>query len=174
MALTSKGSRPPFFFFIGPDMLLFKEEIDRLISSYPPSFGTWQKKVYWGDDSPTPKFWGEFTLSQLLGTSTYLVLRYANKWSASTWEKLDIVLKETSASCWPLIFLEVPNERGHPKIPSHISKAQSLKLAKKKGWVYANPGLTTNSILEYIKAQAAQFYPHIPPQILFNVSLEIP
>ena len=93
---------------------------------------------------------------------------------ADTWKKLNAVLPQTVATCWPIILLEVPYERKKPKIPDYISKKKCFTFAEKQGWMFSDPGILESTALEYITKLAAKKYPHIPQQVLHNVSVQVP
>lgn len=173
MSQANQPVRPRFNILICPDSYILLQEVRKLVTAFKPSSGEWERRVYWGDEEPQPKFWEEFTASQLFGTSYYLLLRQANSWSAATWKKLDAVLPMTVSTCWPIILLEVPFEYNKPKLLAHVNKSKALALATKKGWLFSDQGLTENNVQAYVSKQAAN-YPHIPPQILHQVALQVP
>ncbi len=165
-----KTERPSFSILICPDSFLWNDEVTRLLKAYPPTSGTWQKKAFFGDDPPTQTFWNEFNTTGLLGTSTYLLVHRAEDWSAKYWTNIDKMIFRLSPYCWPIFCLEVPWEKGKPKIAAYIAKSKCYDIAKKKGWLWQREGLNEKTVQSYIDGRARN-YPKLSREVLHELAV---
>lgn len=155
-------SRPGFSFLVSPDLELIREEIGRLLCSFPPEPGglgapaEYERHVFWGDEGLTEDFWENLALSGLFGGVKTLIVRRADKLKAEHFDKLTSGLARFNPSAWPFFCLEAPFDRGKPKIPRTLSNKPYWKVAKKKQWIWESPGLTAKAMPAFLQQWAKE------------------
>ena len=145
-----KTARPGFNFLVCPDGQLLRAHMERLLASFPPQSGQWERHVYWGDEEPSPQFWEQLTLQGLFGASRVLVVRQAQLWPAAVWKKISHALARPSEQSWPFFCMEVNWDRGQPKIPAHIAKLRCMAFADQQGWVWRQDGLNERAVKKHV------------------------
>ncbi len=161
-------SRPPYSLCVCPDSGLLHGRINTLLAAHPepggglaPAGEAGRKRfVFWGDEGLPPAFWEHLTLQGLFATPKALVLRNAQNLPAETLKELSRALERTArgtpSAVWPIICLEVPFERGQPKVAAHIQRLPCYALAEKHRWIDVTPGLAQGSMPAYIRAEASR------------------
>ncbi|MBR4742078.1 MAG: hypothetical protein IK079_04190, partial [Desulfovibrio sp.] len=171
---------PKFNLLICPDAQILRTQAQALLAQHPADTGTWQKKVYWGDEEPNTAFWQQFTQSQLFGTCTAMFLHHVEGWSQKTLKKLDIVLQETVPTSWPLLFIEVPwappkkGAQPAPKLPDTITAWKSYAQAEKRGWIWRHAGITEQNVGQYLKNRCQALKLNLPNETLQRLSYSVP
>ncbi len=145
--------RPGFFFLVCPDSRLLQARLEALVSAQGGSSPLGTARPL-GDEEPSPRFWEQLTLQGLFGTPRLLVVRQAHLWPAAVWKKISAALARPSEQCWPFFCLEVPWEKGQPKIPAHIAKLRCLGFADQQGWIWRSEGLSERSLKKYVRDRA--------------------
>ncbi|MBT8762684.1 hypothetical protein KFV02_01910 [Desulfohalobiaceae bacterium Ax17] len=163
-------NRPGFTFCICPDLSLIQDYIQRQLDNFPHK--KWNKKIFWGDEPLSDNFWSALSQPDLFGTGQVIILRRCEQLPADFWSDLSRYLKGFKACIWPFFCLEKNWERGKPKIPKVIEKQKYWDIAKKKGWIWQNPGLTRASLPDYITKWAKRHGKKITPQVL-NVMVSL-
>ena len=174
MAQERNVARPAFYFFICPDSWLNSQKADELLAQYPPVQGSWQKRIFWGDEEPSGSFFEYFDSGGLFATSTCLLVHEAERWKDKTWKKINAMLPRLSPYCWPMFCLEGEWSRGAPKLGVTLAKTPSLLQAGKKGWVWRNPGLTQSSVQGYVVERAKALGLHLPEDLLRDLAVSSP
>ncbi len=165
-------SRPGFYFCICPDAGLIKRHIEELLSKYPAQSSEaasggmggllgntrtppeWQQHTYWGDEELPNSFWENPTLQGLFSTPKILLLRNAQNINAAQWKEISASMAQPNPLTWLIICLEVPFEKGKPKLAAHLSKLKPLLFAEKKAWIWRHSGLDIKGIRSYIISKA--------------------
>ncbi len=149
------AERPGFQFCLCPDGRLVQRRVDGLLCEHPPEDGSCrERRLFWGDEEPGDAFWEALTLQGLFDARRAVVVRRAHNLPAEVWKRLSLVLARPNPGVWPLLCLEMPWEKGRPKIPAHIAKLGCLKHAEAKGWVWRSPGLDRRSLAGYVRPAA--------------------
>jgi DNA polymerase III subunit delta len=131
--------RPGFTFLACPDPEIIRERVDRLLADADQPFA---KEVFWGDEELGAPFWNALTVSSLFGGARAVVLRRAEACPAEFWPRLAPVLRGFNPEVWPFFCLEGPFDRKGPKIPKTLAEQPFFKVAEKRRWLVASPGLT--------------------------------
>lgn len=170
--------RPGFTLCVCPDGRLLKDHIHKALSVSTPDTPQapsamdsltetalpasaalpWERFTYWGDEELPPLFWEHLTLQGLFGTPRALTVRNAHNLPAAVWKRLSAALGRPNAHCWPFFCLEVPWEKGQPKIPAHISKLACVHFADTQGWIWRQSGLDERSLRRYIQSRAQELH----------------
>ena len=166
--------RPGFSLLICPDGQLLRARLDRLLAAHPPRSGVWERRVYWGDEEPPAAFWEELTLPGLLGASRALVVRQAQLWPVAVWKKLSRALSRPTEQCWPFFCLEVPWEKGQPKLPAALTKLRCLKFAEEQGWLWRHEGLTPYSLKNHLVQRGRALGLRFAPDALERLCASVP
>ncbi len=149
------AERPGFQLCMCPDGRLTQRRVDELLREHPPEGGnTWEKCLFWGDEEPEDTFWEALTLQGLFDARRAVVVRRAHNLPAEVWKRLSRALSRPNPKVWPVLCLEMPWEKGRPKIPAHIAKLGCLKCAEDRGWVWRSPGLDRRSLAGYVRPAA--------------------
>lgn len=150
-------ARPGFSLCVCPDGRLTKEYIaTTLAQSAPDGTAAWERFTYWGDEELPPLFWEHLTLQGLFGTPRALTIRNAHSLPAATWKRLSTALGRPNPHCWPFFCLEVPWEKGQPKLPVHLIKLPCMHFADKQGWIWRQAGLDERGIRRYVQTRAKE------------------
>lgn len=150
-------ARPGFTFCICPDGQLIREHIAALLDASQPADGkAWERHVFWGDEEPGPQFWEQLTLQGLFGTPRAVIIRNAQNMPAATWKRISAALGTPNPQCWPFLCLEVPWEKGQPKVPAAIGKLRCLSFADSRGWVWRSAGLDEHAMRAYVRRRAQE------------------
>ncbi|MBO4335113.1 MAG: DNA polymerase III subunit delta [Desulfovibrio sp.] len=174
MAEKRRAPRPAFSFFICPDSWLARQKADELLAQYPPSQGSWQKKIFWGDEEPSGSFFEHFDGGGFFATSTCLLVYAAELWKPKIWEKINTMLARLSPYCWPMFCLETEWSRGAPKLSATLAKTACLLKAEKKGWIWRDPGLTQSTVQRYVLERAQALHLHLPEDLLRDLAASSP
>lgn len=161
--------RPAFSFFVCPDPQLLAGRLDECLADGRP-----ERHVYWGDEEPPPIFWSQLCQESLFGSGRCMIIRQANLWPQAVWKRLSGALERVSAQCWPIFCLEVPFEKGKPKIPAHIAKSHCFIAAGKKGWTWLRPALAGAQIKRHVLERSASLGLRFEPAALAQFCSEIP
>lgn len=148
------NQRPGFSFLVCPDGQMLRAQLARLLTLYPPVAGEWERHVYWGDEAPPPSFWEHITLHGLFPSSRAVLVRQAQLWPADVWKKISRILSSPSEHIWPQFCLEMPWDKGQPKIPAHLNRLPCMIFAERQGWVWKQGGLTEYSLKKYVQQRA--------------------
>ena len=148
------AERPGFWFCVCPDAQLARRRIETMLETHAPKTGGWEKHVFWGDEEPGDAFWEALTLQGLFDSCRAVVVRRANNFPAEIWKRVSKALARPNSAVWPLLCLEVPWEKGQPKIPAYIAKLPCLNFAENKGWIWRSPGLDQRSLPGYVRLTA--------------------
>lgn len=140
--------RPAFTFCICPDSALIRDYIRRQLENSPER---WSSKVFWGDEELPESFWESLTWTGLLGESTAVVLRRAEKVSVSVWKSLHPVLSRFRPKIWPFFCIESEWSRGKPQPPKELTRQKYWEVAGKKGWIWQSPGLNREAVIDAIR-----------------------
>ncbi|MCR5814876.1 MAG: hypothetical protein K6G15_10370 [Desulfovibrio sp.] len=170
MAEAKKARRPAFSILICPDSWLISQKADELLAKFPPPQGSWQKKIFWGDEEPTGSFFEHFDSGGLFASSTCLVVHQAEHWKPKIWEKINKMLPRLSPFCWPIFCLEVEWYRGAPKLGAQLSKTPCLLQAEKRKWIWRDAGLTPNTVQNYVFERAKILGLRLPPDLLRDLA----
>lgn len=166
--------RPGFSFCICPDSTLLRDYISALLSAHPPASGEWERQAFWGDEPLPPIFWEHLTLQGLFGTPRALVVRNAQNIPADIWKRLSAALAHPNQFAWPFFCLEVPFERGQPKIAAHIQKLRCLAFAEKSGWVWRAAGLDERGVRQFIQQRSKALGLRFAPGALEAITAAMP
>ena len=167
-------SRPAFSLLICPDSFLCQRELSHLLSATPPSQGTWQKCVYWGDEAPGPAFFDQIRSTGLLENWQYLYVHNAEQWNAESWKKVNKALTRISPTCWPIFALQGPWQNGAPKLPSFLTHLACYQVASKRGWIWQLEGLSERTLRAYVFERAKSFSSPIPREALDELASVAP
>ncbi|ADP86263.1 DNA polymerase III subunit delta [Nitratidesulfovibrio vulgaris] len=166
--------RPGFSFCICPDSRLLKDHISGLVNATETGGTCFERQVFWGDEALPPVFWEHLTLQGLFGSPRALVVRNAHNLPADVWKRLSTALARPNPLSWPFFCLEVPFERGQPKIPAHIAKLRCLDFAERKGWVWRSPGLDERGIRRFLQQRATDAGARFAPGALDAIAAAMP
>ena len=171
--MSKSRGRPAYSFCLCPDSKLLQGRINSLLGSHAPSQGdAWQHFIFWADEGLGSTFWEHLTIQGLFAVPKALVIRNAQALPADALRKLFAALlplapravRENlgpsdaplpSPLVWPLVCLEVPFEKGSPKVPVAVQKTPAYEIALKAGWVENVPGLTAQSMPAFVREEAA-------------------
>lgn len=154
--------RPGFTFLVCPDTELAKRRFESLLAEHPPaaggmgSTGSWERKVFWGDEGLGDAFWQALTLNDLFGKPKALVVRNAQNLKKEEWQQLSGPLSRFNEQAWPFFFLEVAYERKKFKVPAEISKTKFYTFAQKKGWIWESQGLGEQGVRQWLQSWAKE------------------
>lgn len=143
-------SRPGFSFLVCPDPELIKQRLDRLVAE---AEGTYERKVFWGDEGLSPAFWEGLTLQNLMGGAFMLVVRRAEQLPKEDWDALGPALARFNPQAWPVFCLEAAFERGKPKLgvlSRTLYKRKYWIFGQDKGWVWQSPGLDAKGLAAFV------------------------
>ncbi|MDR2055589.1 MAG: DNA polymerase III subunit delta [Desulfovibrio sp.] len=159
--------RPPAFtFLVCPDSLLLRRRLDALTSAFFPPGRPWDRHVHWGDEEPAKTFWDQLALQGMLGRPRAVVVRQAQQWPAEVWKRLSKALARPSPSCLSFFCLEVPFDKGGPKIPPHIAKLPCFGFAGERGWIWRQGGLDERGVKRYARTRAGEMDLRFQPDAL--------
>ena len=144
-------SRPGFFFCFCPDSQLLQKRLTALLAKQE---GQWQRKSFWADEPLPEKAWEELTLTTLFGEKRAVVFRHAEAFQAEDWKKFTPLLRSFNPQVWPIFCLEHEWKRSSPSIPAGLQKRPFWKLAQKNQWVWQSPGLTPQTLPDYLRRWA--------------------
>ena len=150
-------ARPGFTFCICPDAGLIRAHIGALLAAQESAAagqGAWERHTFWGDAELPKRFWEYLTLQGLTGVPRALVLRQAHLIPAATWKRLSAALGTPNDKAWLFVCLEVPWEKGQPKIPAHINKLRCLAFASQQDWVWRSAGLDDRTLKRHAQDRA--------------------
>ncbi len=166
-------SNAGFRFLVCPDSRLLQAHMEAMLHDAGAD-STWERHVYWGDDVPPPRFWEQLTLQGLFGTPRTLVVRQAHLWPVAIWKKLSGALAHLSDQCHPFFCLEVPWEKGQPKLPAALLRQRCLSFAEAQGWVWRHEGLGERSLRKYVTERARQLGLLLEPDAQEQFCLSVP
>lgn len=153
--MSNNQSAPPgFYFIICPDAALGRLELQKLARAWLPG-QPWKTCTYWGDEEPPESLWENLKQAGLFTQNKILVVRHAELWSAAVWKDLSQTLAHPIEQTLPFFCLESAWEKGRPKLPAHIQKSRCYLFAVKNNWLWQNQGLTSQTLKDFIKTQAA-------------------
>lgn len=188
-------TRPGFTICICPDSRLTRDRIDALLAAHPyvaPMAGdnsaassglgglapsapaTWDRQAFWGDEPLPPAFWEHLTLQGLFATPRALVVRNAQNLPAETWKRISAALAKPNPLAWPFLCLEVPFDKGQPKVPAHIAKLRCLDFAETQKWIWRSPGLDERGVATFVRQHAASRSLRFAPGALEAVCAALP
>ncbi|WP_035068966.1 DNA polymerase III subunit delta [Nitratidesulfovibrio termitidis] len=185
-------TRPGFTICICPDARLTRDRIDALLAAHPPAAGndsatsaglgglvpsasaTWDRQAFWGDEPLPPAFWEHLTLQGLFATPHALVVRNAQNLPAETWKRISAALAKPNPLAWPFLCLEVPFDKGQPKVPAHIARLRCLDFAEKQKWIWRSPGLDERGVATFVRQHAASRAIRFAPGALEAVCAALP
>ncbi len=150
------STRPGFNFLVCPDSGLIQHQIELLLRQYPPSFGTYERHVFWGDEGLGDAFWNALTLQNLMSIPKVIVLRRAQLLPDAEWDKFGPALSRFSPTAWPLFSLETAFDRGKPKLPRGLAKQKFWLFAEKKKWIWQSPGLQPKDVAAHVRNWARE------------------
>ena len=157
---------PRFLFFIASDSHLMLQAVQkergdsgRTINGMAPDITT-----FWGDEGLSDLFWDKLTLQGLFAVSKTLIIRNTQAIPAATLRRLSTALNRAPDSVRTLLCLEVPFEKGKPKIAAHIQKLPCYVFAEKNNAVITIPALTQATLPRFIAAEAARLGVRLAPQ----------
>ena len=139
--------RPPFTLLVCPDPEVARREAHRLLGQHGAS--SWEHRAYAGDEPLPAAFWQDMQSLGLMGGAKALLLRRAQALTDAAWREISPLLCAGPAA-WPFLFLEVPFERGRPKVPASLAKQRFFQLAKERGWIWESEGLTARTMPGYV------------------------
>lgn len=142
-----------FTFCICPDGMLLQDYLDE-VTAVPANTGEWKKSIYWGDEELPKNFWDHLILRDLFTTKHILIVRNAQHISAEIWKNLSSILGKPNQFVWNLFCLENTWEKKQPKIPAYIQKLPCFTFAKKHNWIWSSPGLTDQTIKQFLQSQS--------------------
>ncbi len=143
-----------FYFYICPDHFLAKQHLENMLTSFPTSWqDNLEKHIFWPDEVDSSLFWNTLTLQNLSSKPKLILVRQANEILADQWKKISVSLGTPRPDILPIFFLEVPFDKGNPKIPAHIAKLKCYEFAKKKNWFYSDSGINERNIHSYLKKE---------------------
>lgn len=183
---------PRFLFLIANDSFLLQQEISKRIRNFQVSsqsaamspglsagstsgstsdsrLGSSSLHVFWGDDGLSEDFYDQLTLQGLFSQPKVLVLRNANLLPAASLKTLSNALNKAPQDAFIIICLEVPFERGKPKIAAHISKLPCYAFAEKSQWITTIPELNKRTISTYIVEQVKTLGVTLPQSLLLKL-----
>lgn len=146
------AQRPAFSILVCPDPELLKQEISRLLASAGQK--KWEKSVFWGDEEPDGKFWESLGQQSLFAAPRAVIVRNAQDWPASVWQRISRSLARGSSDTWPIFCLEVGTEKGKFKVPAHIQKLPCYQFAEKQKWLWQKPQLASSTLEKYVTQEA--------------------
>lgn len=162
---------PRFLFLISGDSFLLQQEIAALSLQFSPEkLAT--THVFWGDDGLDATFYEQLSLQGLFSQPKIVILRNAQLLPAATLRTLSNAINTAPEDVFIIVCLEVPIERGKPKIAAHVTKLPCYAFAEKKHWVTLVPGLTKNTLANYLIRQAKTLNITLP-QSLLNKLIDI-
>lgn len=167
-------SRPAFSFCVCPDGQLVREHLQGLFASHGLENADWERHTFWGDEELPPLFWEHLTLQGLFQQSKVLVVRNAQNIPAEKWRGLSQALSRPNPSVWPFFCLEVPWEKGSPKIPAHLLKLRCFAFAEQQKWVWRSAGLDPRSVRTYVQQRASAHGLRFEPGALEAVLASVP
>ncbi|MDR3359044.1 MAG: DNA polymerase III subunit delta [Desulfovibrio sp.] len=164
--MPAKDRPPGFNFLICPDGLLLARRLEALTAeSFPPD-GPEDRHTHWGDEEPAKAFWDQLTLQGMFGKPRAVVVRQAQHWPAEIWKRLSKALARPSPQCLAIFCLEVPFDKGRPKIPAHIAKLPCFDFAGKQGWIWRREGLDERGVKRYARVCAGEMGLRFQPEAL--------
>ncbi|UIJ37640.1 DNA polymerase III subunit delta [Desulfobaculum bizertense] len=168
-------SRPGFSFLLCPDAELLRLRIEDLVQEHGADT-TWVRRVYWADEGDLPgAFWQDMSIPDLMGTSRLVVIRRANAFLVDSWNKLSSTLASFNSQIWPIFCLEGGlDKKGNPKTPKTLTKQKYWAVAEKKGWVWSSPGLTRNTLPNFIADYARRNGKDIPIPVRQSLTQLLP
>lgn len=146
-------SQPAFSFFVCPDPALARSHAEKIFTDVKSASQKtqWKTHIFWADE-PLDAFWKIFETDDLLSQPKRILLRHSHLLPADTWKKISLLLSRLRPWIWPAFFLEVPFEKGQPKIPAHIVKLKCWEFAKRHQWIWLHPGLDKRTLPAYLRA----------------------
>ncbi|GFM37383.1 DNA polymerase III subunit delta [Desulfovibrio psychrotolerans] len=167
-------TRPGFSICVCPDAQLIKEQVESLLAAHPAAEGPWQRHAYWGDEGLPAVFWENLTLQGLFAAPKCLVVRNAQNLATDDWKKLSQTLGRFNPLAWAFLCMEVPFEKGGPKVAKAVSSLQCWTFADKQGWIWTSPGLTPQTMRGFASAWATRNGVTILPPVLQTLSHKLP
>ncbi|EPR33011.1 DNA polymerase III delta [Alkalidesulfovibrio alkalitolerans DSM 16529] len=162
-------TRPGFSFLACPDSELIRRRIRSMLDGQGL-----ERRVYWGDEDLPPKFWQDMSSQGLFGGCKAVVVRHAQALPEKTLAQLSPLLAGMNESAWPIFCVEVPFEKGGPKIPAALKKQKYWIFAEKKGWVWTSPGLTEKTLPDYLRAWSKDTGIAVPQPVLRDLAAMLP
>lgn len=167
---------PGFTFCVCPDVTLSHRYAANLTEKY--SFGgtnaSWETRTFWGDEPLTSAFWESMEANGLFNRPRQIIVRNAQTLPADVWKKISSLLARVASDIWPFLFLEVPFEKGQPKIPVHIRKLKCWDFGHNKKWVWLCPGIDSGTIKKYISQIATDLHLTFDPYALDTLCSKLP
>jgi len=160
------GRRPGFNFLICPDSLLLKRRLEEQTTAFFHQDTSWERHVHWGDEEPAKAFWDQLFLQGMFGKPSVVIVRQAQQWTAAVWKQLSKALARPSSQCLPFFCLEVPFDKGNPKIPAYIAKLSCFVFADKQGWVWRQDGINERGVKRYVQLRAGKLNLRFQPDAL--------
>ncbi len=146
--------RPDFSIIICHDSFLLQKHIELLFSRLGEG-KIWQRHVFWGDEAIPPAFWEHLTLQSLFATSKALIVRNAQNIPAESLRLIsEGIIKNSSKNVWPIICLEVPFDKGRPKLAPHIVKIPFFTIAQAQKSIEEVEGLHSGNLPKFIQETA--------------------
>ncbi|MDR1856035.1 MAG: hypothetical protein LBR22_02580 [Desulfovibrio sp.] len=136
-------ARPGFNILLCPDPFLVMAEVARLMEAHPPEEGgSWERRIFWGDEAPDGNFWDTLLMRGMFGGQRVIVVRNAHLWKKKTWEGISQALARPLPHAWPMLCIEAEWEWGRmPKCVADISPLKFWSFADGKGWRWTHGGL---------------------------------
>ncbi len=166
--------RPGFTLCACPDSQLIKDHIDAQLDAYDSGQGAWQRHVFWGEEGLPPTFWEALTLQGLFATPKALVVRNAQNLSTDDWKTLSQALGSVNPLAWPFLCLEVPFEKGAPKLPKATTSLRCWAFAEKNGWLWKSEGLSPRDMRDFVSRWGTRHGAVIPPPALDALARNLP
>lgn len=169
----SKVSVPRFYFLVASDSFLLQQEIAHLSRQFSPD-GQATSHVFWGDDGLDADFYDQLMLQGLFSQPKVFILRNTQLLPAATLKNLSNAINKAPSDVLVIICLEVPLERGKPKIAAHITKLPCYSFAEKSQWLTIIPPLNKRTLSGYIAGQAKSLGITLPPKLLARLMEILP
>lgn len=168
-------SRPAFTLLICPDAELCRREFRRLLAAHGAQ--NLRCKSFSGDEPLPAAFWQDLASRGLLGGSFdvgALFIRRAEQLPTQTWKELEPYLNGAPQASWPFFCLEVPWERGKPKIPAALAKAKFMTLATERDWLWSFPGLSAKTLPGFVRQALTDLGLAAAPALLETLCQRLP
>lgn len=164
--MIKTGIRPGYSILVCPDSELLREKIDELTSDWLTEPKKWERHVVWGEDPLDSQFWNNLTQTGLFAVNKLFICRNANLWPVAVWKALSATLASPRDNVWPIICLEVEQEKKKFKIPAHIQKQKCYEFAEKQKWIWMRPQLEGQTLQAYVKERLKALKLNMGPEVL--------
>lgn len=170
------NNHPGFSFCVCPDVTLSHRHVTKLTEQFSsgPEEAPWEIRTFWGDEPLTSAFWESMEVSGLFNRPRQVILRNAQALQAEVWKKISALLSRATADIWPFLFVEVPFEKGQPKLPAHIRKLKCWEFGLRNNWIWHCPGIESGSIKKYVSQIAADLHLTFEPGALDILCSKLP